>query len=198
MGRLVRVYFYIFLISIGLFANCGNRQENRDEMTFRVDRAKLGEKYVNQELGFSFFPPKGCVPVPDRMLHVIRDSLATQFSPSEWFIIEPKVIFFDSENQFTCVVSSLPNITYSDSVIIKYQKAIKNQFSQFQVNQTNYYYHDFRMFQSLIVTSDRVQFKLFIPQPSNKSFQIDYVIPRTYYVEKIEAIESSIGSIEKR
>jgi hypothetical protein len=47
------------------------------------------------------------------------------------------------------------------------------------------------------MSDEMVQFKLFFPQGEKPSFQIDYVVPRAAYVKYMEAIESSIGSIEK-
>ena len=48
-----------------------------------------------------------------------------------------------------------------------------------------------------IIDKDMIQFKVVVPQPSNQSFQIDYVIPKSIYQDKVEAIESSIGSLLK-
>ncbi len=65
------------------------------------------------------------------------------------------------------------------------------------VRQGKFNHGDYAIYQTLVMTKDSAIFKLVIPQPAGKSFQIDYVIPFAFYKQNLEAIESSIGSIAK-
>lgn len=177
---------------------CGkNDYANQNEMTFRIDSNLLGEKYVNQTIGFIFSPPRDCKPLPESIVDKVKDTLKTTYSSVDFLKIDPVKFFLNQETQFACLISILQDLTESDTVISNYQQALKNQNQNSQIKQTKFFYNGFTIYQTLIMTETTIQFKLVIPQPSQKSFQIDYIIPNSIYVEKIEAIESSIGSIKK-
>ncbi|MDW7681048.1 MAG: hypothetical protein SCK70_10810 [bacterium] len=185
---------FILILPLVITFNCDRSSDHQNEMTFRVDKSLLAEKFVDRELGFEFIPPKDLLKVPADVLTDVQDQLPL----TDFFQIIPRQVFLAEQSEFVCIISWLPELIYSDSSIISYQRAVKSQTSNGEIRQTSFLYNGFRIYQTLIISDNVVNFKLLIPQPDKKSFQIDYIIPKNIYIEKIEAIESSIGSIKRK
>ncbi len=188
---------FCWLMLLLLFSCGENEYTQQNEMTFKIDPNLLGEKFCCQELGFCFSPPRDCLPLPEVTVNQIKDSLKTSYPSVEFLTIEPIKFFFNQQTAFTCLISALPELAVADSNFAKYQQALTQQFPAEQVKQAKFFYNGFDIYQTLIMTDSFIQFKLLIPQSAQLSFQIDYYVPRQFYIENIEAIESSIGSIKK-
>lgn len=190
----------ISLIIIFILA-CGNKNHNKNdhpqELIFKVNPSLLGEKFLNEYYGFSFSPPKRCLQLPEEMVQKVKEQLKKEYSVTNSYILEPYQLFLNEKNRFACLISILPNFSNADSAIAEYQQAIFNYSKDRKVTQTIFLHNGFRIYQSLIINENMIQFKLVVPQTSNKSFQIDYVIPTTIYQDNVETIESSIGSLLK-
>ena len=65
------------------------------------------------------------------------------------------------------------------------------------IKQAYYPYRGLKIFQMRMESEQMIAFKLIIPQTDTSSFQLDYVIPKAVYLKNLEAIESSIGSLQK-
>jgi hypothetical protein len=191
----VKSFLRILLIFI-LVVACQKKQENKNsELTFRINQNLLGQQYRNDLLGFSFSPPKSCLPLEQTVLQQAEQKLLAN-TTTDSFQVELLNAFLDKQEQFTCLVTRVPNLnTENDQV--RYLQSINRKMKEFDVRPSVFYYKGFRIRQVLILTPETVIFKLIIPQTDGRSFQIDYVIPQNHYQNNLEAIESSIGSLTK-
>jgi len=200
MHKTLKVILIINLV-FSLTQGCKNKNHNENnnpaELTFKVNQSLLGEKYVDKYLGFSFLPPKSCLQMSEAMVQKVKDQLKKEYTITNSYVIEPHQFFLNKNDRFACLISILTTVSNVDSTISKYQQAIFAYSKNSQVTQAIFLHNGFRIYQSLIISKDIIHFKLVVPQSSNKSFQIDYVIPKTIYQDELEAIESSIGSLLK-
>ena len=193
----------IFIILSFLFATiCCEKQKNETndlpgEMTFQINRLLLGEKYSDEYLGFSFSPPLGCKQMPLDTLQEVKAQIQKILLSSDSFNLEPKQFFVNAEEGFFCLLTALPSLALTDSSIVFFQQRIEKSAKNSEVQHSTYKYNHFLIYQSLLINSSTINFKLLIPQAEYKSFQIDYIIPKSIYANKIEVIESSIGSLSK-
>jgi len=192
------VLSFMILVIIG----CGNVEKNRndqpEEMAFQINKALLGEKYSDSELGFSFSPPSGCEQMPKNMVQQVKGEIQKSLVSPDSLVLQPKQFFMNEEEGFFCLLTALPSLVLSDSSIRLFQQVIENSAEQGEVQHSNYKYNEFVIFQSLIISKEIINFKIMIPQAEHKSFQIDYIVPKSIYANKIEVIESSIGSLSKQ
>jgi len=162
-----------------------------------VNQTLLGEKFIENDLGFSFSPPKSCLPISEEKIQKINDRLKKETAVANSFEVEPHTVFLNENDKFVCVISILPTLSDADSAIAGYQQAIESLYVNSQVSQAVFNHNGFRIYQSLITNQNIVQFRLVVIQTLGKSFQIDYVIQKSIYQDNLEAIESSIGSLTK-
>ncbi len=186
-----------FSLTFYFFQGCGQNYHDGPEMTFKINPSLIEDQLNDPSLGFSFSPPKNCLKIPDKMVQEVKDQFKKEYAITNLFIIEPYLFFLNEQNRFACFISTLPALSSNDSLITAYQQAIHNHAKENYIKQDTFIHNGFKIFQSLIIGPESIQFKLVVPQPLNKSFQIDYVIPKSIYPNKIEAIESSIGSLHK-
>jgi len=168
-----------------------------EEMTFQVNQSLLGEKYIDDQLGFSFSPPKGCTKMPSNMVEQVKGELNKYSVSFDLLVLEPKQFFLNEDERFICLLTKIPSLSLSDSSINFYQQVVENVAKDNTVQRSSYKYRDFLIYQNLIISKEMINFKLLIPQQANKSFQLDYIVPKPIYTTKIEVIESSIGSLLK-
>ena len=197
MKKILCVAIMIVISVTGCERKGRNAKNHPQELTFNVNHSLLEDKFSDQSLGFTFHPPKSCLQLPEEMVQKVKGQLKDEYTVSNSFIIEPYQFFLNEKDQFACLISILPTLSPADSSIDEYQQAIRNFTRNSQVTQDMFLHNGFRIYQSLIIRQNMIQFKLIIPQPLEKSFQIDYVIPKSIYRDNVEAIESSIGSILK-
>jgi hypothetical protein len=186
----------LVIICCGNVENKGNDQP--EEMTFQVNQSLLGEKYSDSELGLSFSPPSGCKLMPENMVQQVKTKIIKNLVSPDSLALEPKQFFLNEDEQFFCLLTALPKMALSDSSIKFYAQVIKNSSEGSEVQHSTYKYNKFLIYQSLIINEEKINFKLLIPQAERKSFQIDYILPKSIYANKIEVIESSIGSLSKQ
>jgi hypothetical protein len=202
MPKTIKVIFIvIYTLIFSLTQGCKNKNHNENnnlaELTFKVNQSLLGKKYVDKYLGFSFLPPKSCLQMAEVTVQKVKDQLKKEYTNTNSYVIEPHQFFLNKNDKFACLVSILTTFSNVDSTISKYQKVIIAESKNSQVTQAIFLHNGFRIYQSLIISTDIIHFKLVVPQSSNKTFQVDYVIPKTIYQDELEAIESSIGSFLK-
>lgn len=165
-------------------------------MSFDIRPELLGESYRDPELGFSFSLPKGTHAVPDSVQDLVQQNL-TDMLFSDTLLVLPKKFFLNHEQNVLCIVSHLPQVSAEPENIAAYCAAIEDKLAGSDFQHGNYRYRDFHVFQFRAIFKEFVLFKLFLPQQNEKSFQLDYILPKQYYNETIKAVESSIGSLTK-
>ncbi len=175
-----------------------DRNDQPEEMTFQINQSLLGKKYSDSELGFSFSPPSGCKQMPKNMVQQVKGKIQKSLVSPDSLVLEPNQFFMNEDERFFCLLTVHPTLTLSDSSISFYHQVIENSAEQSEVQHSTYKYKNFLIYQSLIISEQMINFKLLIPQANHKSFQIDYIVPKSIYAKKIEVIESSIGSLSKQ
>ncbi len=185
----------ILLATIG-FVSCNNDDPHESENTieFRVNPEWVGPAIADSSLGISFQPPASCIKMPASFVDEVQAELVKQFAQSDDFSIEPAHIFIDEQNSFVCLISTLPDVN-SDSTADDYKAELYETWQENDVEQTEFIYNKFIIYQTLVMSPVRVQFILVVPRSAQSSFRIDYIIPKENYSGQIEAIESSIGSL---
>ncbi len=175
---------------------CGcNGKQNKD-MTFKINPALLGPVYKNTELGFSFSAPAGCQQIAGEVLDAAKQQLQNQVAASDSFYLAVEEIFMNPDDEFLCILSTMPRM-HGKSASSDYMMTVAEKFKSHNVRQNSFTYHGFTIHQTLVMTDDKTIFKLFVPRDNHKSFQIDYIVSSKNYQKNLEAIESSIGSLEK-
>jgi len=183
------------IFSIFCFS-CSRDEKSPDpgELGFRVDTTLLEDEFVENELGLSFSPPVGCSKLPDEITDRALVSLPDKGLMGDSSLVQPQYTFFNQQDGVVCIVSLLPHLTTTQSEILSYQNLVRQNFPTAKLEQGQFRHNNIDFFQTLIMTTNTVIFKLVIPR-DHRSLQFDYVIPQNIYIDKIRAIESSIGSI---
>lgn len=132
------------------------------------------------------------------MLGQAKHRLAKENSANDSLPVEPRQICLKQDEQLFCFVSALPMLHQDENAIADYQRAIAEKLAEREVKQGAFTYKGLKFYQTLAMSKEMVLFKLVIPQTEKRSFQIDYIVPLVYYQKNLQAIESSIGSIEKQ
>ncbi|MFC2088205.1 hypothetical protein ACFLSX_01260 [Calditrichota bacterium] len=194
-------FILIVAILCNFLSSCGNdRKEEHADVIFNIDSTLLGPRYENLQLKFAFYPPKDCHPLSDGLLIKIRTRLDSIAESSDSIRFQLIQIFVDSTNQFSCSVSRIIH-TISDSnskdSTSNYLRFLKDKFATATIQKGTYKLNDFEINQYLLITEQKVIFKLTFASPGNKIIQLDYAIARSIYPDFIRHIESSIGSISK-
>ncbi len=96
-----------------------------------------------------------------------------------------------------CVVSKLNSVDIApDETLLKtLTTAYRNQFPDATVRSTVFMKDAFRIHQLMVIAADFVRIKLICDAPESLVFEVDYRVPRDVYQTELQAIESSIGSI---
>jgi hypothetical protein len=191
---------FIALIMGVFLSGCGGSQEDESpapELTFRINSALLGERFVDPALEFSFQPPKGCAPMPKASLDKARGKIVEEFSLDGSFAVSPRAIFIDPKERLICLVSTFAKLPPASELTKSYKQAIARQVKRYEVKHGTYVHGGLEVRQILILGAEKVNFKLIILRSDQNSFQIDYSLSRLSYEKKLEAIESSLGSIKK-
>jgi hypothetical protein len=96
-----------------------------------------------------------------------------------------------------CVVSKLNGVEIApDETLLKtLTTAYRNQFPNATVQQAIFMKDAFRIHQLMVIATDFVLIKLICDAPKTLVFEVDYRIRRDVYQTEVQAIESSIGSI---
>jgi hypothetical protein len=178
-----------------LCLNCSRDEKSSTpgQLSFRVDPTLLENEFVASDLGFSFSPPRGCTKLPDEFTNRALASLPNESMTGDSSLIRPQQVFFNQKDGVACIISVLPHLTTRNE-ILSYQDLVRQNFPEAKLDQGQFRHNDIDFFQTLIMTTNTVIFKLVVPR-DHRSLQFDYVIPQHIYIDKIRAIESSIGSI---
>ncbi|MDP2982557.1 MAG: hypothetical protein Q8O92_04415 [Candidatus Latescibacter sp.] len=192
--------YLIALVSIyGLIMGCGSKKDEKPaELQFKVNPSLLSEKVTYNEFGFSFSPPKQCLPLSKELTENVLKIIGRELAMSDTSFVKPIQFFVDAEQRIICVVSSLPKLEDRKDQIAGYELAIMKKMGNDKTMQGIFSHGGFVINQMRVITKEMVIFKLFVAQNSHTSFQIDYIITLKFYEKNGEAIESSIGSLTKK
>jgi hypothetical protein len=194
----IKLRCLILIAAMAVLSMCTEKKGDKrtSDMTFKVDMALLEEPLRDEKLGISFSPPKGCVPVSPKILQQTKTLLEQHMGLNDPLLVQPRHIFLNQEARFLCALSRLPTV-HNDSSLAAYKKYVSDKMAMMDIKQAYYPYRGLEIFQMRMESEEMIAFKLIIPQTDSSSFQLDYVIPKPVYMKNLEAIESSIGSLEK-
>lgn len=187
----------MFTILLILFTFC-NRNENKNnsnELFFAIDTTLISSPLTFNDIGIKISVPKKW----DRLdlkkieFHSINRIFSTNTSSQDTLRVLGifadtlyKCYLFVSEVIASKELSYLLNLF--DSSLTNMNK-FKNLKGEFQKN-------GFLITQYLLQNQELVIFRLLSKSQNNRIFQLDYIIPRMFYDEKVaRAVESSIGSL---
>jgi hypothetical protein len=192
-------FILIILLFLSLLISCsGESQEDNHKLYFFVDSTLLATKYENSALKFAFHPPVGCQPLSEAVLREVIARLDSSMILSDSIIFQLVQMFIDTTNKLSCSVSKIicsdidSNLIHLTAI---YSRLLHQKFPGATIKTGNFNIDSIAIIQFLILTENKVIFKLIFNSPTKNTLQIDYAIARSKYPEFIRNIESSIGSI---
>ena len=167
-----------------------------ETLTFNVDESRLEPAVTDAVLKITIAAPKNWKKIDDSMLAQVVNKLEPQLTPQNLQIV-PRWIFLNEGSRSMCVVSKLNGVEIApDETLLKtLTTAYRNQFPNATVQQAIFMKDAFRIHQLMVIATDFVLIKLICDAPETLVFEVDYRIPRDVYQTEVQAIESSIGSI---
>jgi hypothetical protein len=189
----------IYQILVGLFlttcvfsCNFSDKKssKNIEKMEFNINESLLGEQQIDSLLEIQFTPPKNWV-----NLHAKIEEINTLINGEEH--IKVRNIYQDSLTGASLVVSDITNLNDSilNNIIANYETALNPNGNFHDIQKGEFVYNSFLVNQFVMQDPMTVVFKLLYLKGGKKRFQIDYILPRESYMENIQALESSIGSV---
>lgn len=177
-----------------------NKNPKAEHVTFEIDDAKVSESIIDDNLNLKYKIPNTLQPLSENStakLATMLDSInLIEFDIS----IHPEYIFVDSVYSFILMINTISFIdTMSqsenlDSIYISY---LNNRLEKYILKKGTFLKDEILMTQYVIKDDPKMIFKLFFNTTEKKLVQFDYIL-LSNYEEQIKAIESSIGSIQKK
>jgi len=187
----------LFFSSIFL-CSCKNSQENFELLYFNVNSNLLNPVFADSAHGFSFCPPKGWNAVVPETLDRVREKMKKEGTFPGCGPYDVIQIFSDSVKMNFCILSTCtfpPSKSRLQEKIAFIDEQMREKFSQYPIHPGKIRLGSWKVLQYRILTEHQVLFKLFFLDLSNQWIQLDYAIARSVYNQKIESVESSLGSV---
>ena len=187
------------VILIGVFVGCDSfntKKQPHETLIFNVDETRLEPAVTDTVLKITMAAPKNWKKIDDSMLAQVVNKLESHPTPQN-LQMKPRWIFLNEESRAMCVVSKLDGVEIApdETLLENLTTAYRNQFPNATVRQAVFMKDAFRIHQLMVIASDFVRIKLICDAPETLVFEVDYRIPRDVYQTELQAIESSIGSI---
>ena len=181
------------------FVGCDSpnaQKQPYETLVFKVDETRLEPTVTDTTLRIKIAAPKNWKKIDDSMLTQVINKLDTQLTAQELQTV-PRWIFFNQSSLAICIVSRLDdvNIVPDETLLKNLKTAYHDQFPNATVQQAVFIKDAFRIHQLMVITADFVLIKLICDAPETLVFQVDYRVSRDVYQTELQAIESSIGSI---
>jgi len=188
-------YIFIILVSVIIvYCSCqsGNNIAKDDNITFNVNKNLLSEnQYINNELSFSFYPPKGWEIASEEFFDKFSESIKKQ-KVTDISIVQ---VFYNPTLQAICYIDKID--IQDNEKINSFLEASKKTFEDagIQTEIDSFRYSGFDIKQLMVINKQVVSIKLTFF--SDEIFEIVYNVPKQFYEKNVKSIESSIGSINK-
>jgi hypothetical protein len=190
---------FLLLVSLLFATACSNSEETKvDALSFTVDPALLGERFVDASNGFSLQAPMDWASMPDSMLQQINAGIAASLEADSLRTPKLLAVYRHEVHQSHLVAARFsPEYTQSDrdSVVRSQTEGLRSRFGDKEILATPFIHRDCEFEQLLVFGDDFVVIKLFVHRGDFPMYHIEYVVPRSRYEMYSRAIESSIGSI---
>ncbi|MCI0511863.1 hypothetical protein L0128_01455 [candidate division KSB1 bacterium] len=200
MKRILKLFGWIGIA--GFFMVCTRTKSPAikwEKLDFKIDATQLGVADVDTSLGFNFYPPHGWAPVSSEMFTQLQQKLTTDVGEIQAYRLVPTRIFFDPQHQCLSSLAAfqprLADTLKFDNFLTQVHHLLKKTRG-YQLQRVGYFQlNQLQIGQFLIMDEKNVNFKLIGITPQAGIFQIDYILPQTYYSKFIKALEASIGSL---
>ena len=192
--------YFGFVLFLAITCGSGNETDQSiEELTFVVNDSLLGPAFTDSTLLFTFHPPIGCERVPDSTMLRVKDKIFDMMAQQEGIEVIPVGFFINRESGSACCLSRLSGMEANSRIFDtfrEYKSLLKDKFPDARIDEGAFRVNDINVFQYLISNNERVIFKLLCYSPKGRTFQLDYIVPRSMYHQHVKAIESSIGSFK--
>jgi hypothetical protein len=176
--------------------NKGEQKNPQEQVAFDVSSDKI-ERFVNDsQLGISFAPPRGFMPILYNGL--AANDISTKFTKfsSPTMAIEPLYVFRGRANMVVSKIDFSKSKSAYKPFLAKYEALVRERFAPANVITTTFMKGDIQMTQFFIQEADQGLFRVvFSSQEVNKALQFDYSIKRQTVSDDMQAIEPSLGTI---
>ena len=199
---MTRAWSLLPLAVVLLVAGCGKEEAKQgDALTFRVNPDRLGDRFESPGTGLTLRAPAGWNALPESLVLAAMDRLRAAGTGIGDTEPEMLALYRGAPEGATLAVSrydvELPS-SARDSLALLHLQAMRRQHPAAQVDDGRFAYRGYEVVQLRAVDSLTVAFKLLLSRKSQPLVQLDYVVPRSVYSRELEAVESSIGSLEPR
>jgi len=180
------ILFPVFTL---ILISCQQSKEKVVEAEFNLNKSLLSDSSFISKTGFSVYPPKNWLKT---------DSYSTELQNKILNRLDNKLlaIYKSDSTNCTLIISELPDNNFdnirrlfkkSNSYATKDSMWTKIEYSIFK-------YKTYEIIQIVSQNSEMIVFKLFTHRLS-ELYELDYVIPRSEINLNMQAVESSIGSL---
>jgi len=188
------------LITLLLFSACGQRAEDPSGvpvMAFEVNEALLGEAVRLDAHGLVFSPPRGWkgasadlleeinTTVFEKEASVRQESIKVFYDADAGSFLSVTLVQVDGGGSFEEQTEQFANLLSSQQTSVSYRKAAFNK-------------DGLHLVQFMGQSQGMINFKLLLASGGGDLLQFDYVVPMAHYPEQVKAVESSIGSLQRR
>jgi len=192
------------VVVVFALAGCGAGESSHkaEAMTFRVNPERLGARFADAGAGFTLGVPAGWDPLPESLLAAAMERLRASDQATGGDAEPALLALYREEPEGALLAVS----TYAgefapasrDSLAMLHLRAMQKRHAGGQVADGRFVYRGYEVVQIRAVDDHAVAFKLFLSRPGRSLVQLDYVVPRGIYPRELEAVESSIGSLEPK
>lgn len=190
---MLKKYIFYLWISFALFASCKTETKN-NTLEFNVDPVLLGDQFKIDSLQFSFSVPAGWVKMSDSIMARANQKISADTSADE-LGTRLAAFYLDSLSSSFCSVSDVQIAVSNKAVKDLYRESLQKKYDGSGIKEGDFIINDVTVHQFLIMTNQKVIFKLLLNIQGDSFLQIDYAIDRAIYPKYVNKIESSIGSI---
>jgi len=196
------------LIIVGLLTcliclyDCGNQKEVKVELkqiTFNIDTTELAAQITNKNIEITFNPPRNWQIIDSKLFQKYKTNLQLDTNKNYGVSIIPQNIF--TSDSMKCILA-ISRINFMDKknvnslILEKYESVLNNKFANLKIKKAEFMKGNLPIVQYLINEAKYVDFKLLIFNKNKDLIQFDYIASTEIYPKMIQAIESSIGSIQ--
>lgn len=187
---------FAFSLSVGCGEDAADGEP--EEMTFEVDPNLLGPAWTDSTLGITVVPPQGFQAASDEFMANVKGQMPAPEDADEFFVL-PEMVFAPPASSTRLFVSRFMGRgpgPLSEEWIEGYLASAAEKAAPNEIESDRYLLRGRPVLQVLI-QGEFVNRRLVSAVEGRPVVQVDYLVPRTEYADRLEAIESSIGSLER-
>ena len=169
---------------------CSPAERTAEDLSFRVDSTRLGARFDAGALQIQ--APRGWEPVSADTIAMVMRRVRHEDDPT-------LLALYRQPEGSALAVSAYPyrlEAQARDSLLRRVESDWRTRNPSARVQRGRFRHGGADVSQLMIADTSQVVFKLLVAGPEGPLHQLDYIIPRSVYRRELEAVESSIGSIQ--